>query len=102
MSKIFKDHWEIFGENIVQCVSVVAKKKSSPLIGYTAQGLGFRLSSHEKLCAERMKLLLKSIDDLNKKVSKLTTEMAQGQGAVKVLMALGALVVGILGYLNIK
>ena len=102
MSKIFKDHWEIFGENIVQCVSVVAKKKSSPLIGYTAQGLGFRLSSHEKLCAERMKLLIKSIDDLNKKVSKLTTEMAQGQGAVKVLMALGALVVGILGYLNIK
>ena len=102
MSKIFKDHWEIFGENIVQCVSVVAKKKSSPLIGYTAQGLGFRLSSHEKLCAERMKLLLKSIDDLNKKVSKLTTEMAQGQGAVKVLMALGAIVVGILGYLNIK
>ena len=92
----------MLGVSIVQCVSVVAKKKSSPLIGYTAQGIGFRLSSHEKLCAERMKLLIKSIDDLNKKVSKLTTEMAQGQGAVKVLMALGAIVVGILGYLNIK
>ena len=102
MSKIFKDHWEIFGENIVQCVSVVAKKKSSPLIGYTAQGIGFRLSSHEKLCAERMKLLIKQLDDLNKKVSKLAEEMSQGKGAVKVLMALGALVVGILGYLNIK
>ena len=74
------------------------KKKSS----VATIGLGYRLSSHEKLCAERMKLLLKSIDDLNKKVSKLTTEMAQGQGAVKVLMALGALVVGILGYLNTK
>ena len=80
----------------------MAKKKAKPLIGITAQGIGYRLSSHERLCAERMKLLLKSIDDLNKKVSKLTTEMAQGQGAVKVLMALGALVVGILGYLNIK
>ena len=74
------------------------KKKSS----VATIGLGYRLSSHEKLCAERMKLLIKSIDDLNKKVSKLTTEMAQGQGAVKVLMALGAIVVGILGYLNIK
>ena len=80
----------------------MAKKKIKPLVGITAQGIGFRLSSHERLCAERMKLLLKSIDDLNKKVSKLTTEMAQGQGAVKVLMALGAIVVGILGYLNIK
>ena len=80
----------------------MAKKKAKPLIGITAQGIGFRLSSHEKLCAERMKLLLKSIDDLNKKVSKLAEEMSQGKGAVKVLMALGALVVGILGYLNIK
>ena len=57
----------MLGVRIVQCVYVVAKKKSSPLIGYTAQGLGFRLSSHEKLCAERMKLLIKSIDDLNKR-----------------------------------
>ena len=47
----------------------MAKKKAKPLIGITAQGIGYRLSSHERLCAERMKLLLKSIDDLNKKVS---------------------------------
>ena len=83
-------------------MSVVAKKKSSPLIGYTAQGLGFRLSSHEKLCAERMKLLIKSIDDLNKKVSKLAEEMSQGKGAIKVLMAIGSIVVAVLGYLNFK
>ena len=76
----------------------MAKKKSSP----NTIGLGFRLSSHEKLCAERMKLLIKQLDDLNKKVSKLSEDISQGKGAVKVLMALGALVVGILGYLNIK
>ena len=76
----------------------MAKKKSS----VATIGLGYRLSSHERLCAERMKALLKSIDEINKKVSKLTEEMSQGKGAVKVLMALGALVVGILGYLNIK
>ena len=74
------------------------KKKSST----AAIGLGYRLSSHEKLCAERIKLLLKSIEDLNKKVSKLTEDMSKGKGAVAVLMALGALVIGILGFLNLK
>ena len=74
------------------------KRKSST----AAIGLGYRLSSHEKLCAERMKLLLRSIEDLNKKVSKLTEDMSKGKGAVAVLMALGALVIGILGFLNFK
>ena len=74
------------------------KKKSS----IAAVGVGYRLSSHEKLCAERMKLLLRSIEDLNKKVSKLTEDMSKGKGAVAVLMVLGALVIGILGFLNFK
>ncbi len=74
------------------------KKKSS----VAAIGVGYRLSSHEKLCAERMKLLLKSIEDLNKKVSKLTEDMSKGKGAVAVLMVLGALVIGVLGFFNIK
>ena len=74
------------------------KKKSST----AAIGVGYRLSSHEKLCAERMKLLLKSIEDLNKKVSKLTEDMSKGKGAVAVLMALGALVIGVLGFFNFK
>ena len=74
------------------------KKKSST----AAIGVGYRLSSHEKLCAERMKLLLKSIDDINKKVSKLTEDVSKGKGAVAVLMALGAFVIGVLGYFNIK
>ena len=61
-----------------------------------------RLSAHEKLCAERMKQLVKSIDVLNKKVSKLTEDVSKGQGAVAALMMLGALVIGVLGYFNIK
>ena len=76
----------------------MAKKKSS----VAAIGLGYRLSSHEKLCAERMKLLIKAIDDLKKNVSKLTEDVSKGKGAVAVLMALGALVIGILGFLNFK
>ena len=74
------------------------KKKSS----IASIGVGYRLSSHEKLCAERMKLLLRSIEDLNKKVSKLTEDMSKGKGAVAVLMALGALVIGVLGFFNFK
>tara|TARA_B100000029_G_C17301601_1_gene860885 strand:- start:225 stop:455 length:231 start_codon:yes stop_codon:yes gene_type:complete len=76
----------------------MAKKKSS----VATIGLGYRLSSHERLCAERMKQLLKSIDDINKKVSKLTEEMSQGKGAIKVLLAIGSIIVAVLGYLNFK
>ena len=74
------------------------KKKSSAAV----IGVGYRLSSHEKLCAERMKLILKAIDDLKKNVASLNDSMSKGKGAVAVLMALGALVIGVLGYFNIK
>ena len=74
------------------------KKKSS----VAAIGVGYRLSSHEKLCAERMKLLLKSIDELKKNVAILNDSMSKGKGGVAVLMAIGALVIGVLGYFNLK
>ena len=61
-----------------------------------------RLSAHEKLCAERMKQLLRSIDELKKTVSSLRDDVSKGKGAVAVLMTLGALVIGVLGYFNIK
>ena len=38
----------------------------------------------------------------HKKVSRLTEDMSKGKGGVAVLMTLGALIIGILGYLNIK
>ena len=46
--------------------------------------------------------MIQSIEDLNKKVSKLTEDMSKGKGAVAVLMALGALVIGVLGFFSIK
>ena len=78
------------------------KKKSKPLVGNNTLGLGYRLSSHEKLCAERMKQLLKSIDELKKNVAILNDSMSKGKGGVAVLMAIGALLIGVLGFLNIK
>ena len=80
----------------------MVKKKTVTPRNLVNASVGIRLSSHEKLCAERMKLLLKSIEDLNKKVSKLTEDMSKGKGAVAVLMVLGALVIGILGFFNFK
>ena len=64
--------------------------------------LGIRLSSHEKLNAERHNQILKSIDDLNKKVSKLSDEVSTGKGMVKVLVFLGTIAAACIGYLNIK
>ena len=78
------------------------KKKSKPLVGSNTLGLGYRLSSHEKLCAERMKQLITSINELKKNVAILNDSMSKGKGGVAVLMAIGALLIGVLGFLNIK
>ena len=64
--------------------------------------LGIRLSSHEKICAERMSLLLKSIEGLRKDVLQLKLQVAKGKGAVAVLVFLGTIVAAVFGYLNIK
>ena len=77
------------------------KKKISTKSLVNAQ-LGIRLSSHEKLCAERMKQLLKSIDELNKKVSKLSDEVSTGKGMVKVLVFLGTIAAACIGFFNLR
>ena len=64
--------------------------------------VGIRLSSHEKICAERMLNLQKSIDRLEKKVEHLTDSVSRGKGIVSVLVFLGTLGAGIIGYLNFK
>ena len=74
------------------------KKKSST----AAIGVGYRLSSHEKLCAERMKQLVTSINELKKNVAALNDSMSKGKGGVAVLMAIGALVIGVLGFFNFR
>ena len=69
---------------------------------FVNKSLGVRLSSHEKLCAERMSLLLKSIEGLRKDVLQLKLQVAKGKGAVAVLVFLGTIVAAVFGYLNIK
>ena len=69
---------------------------------YVEVSAGVRLSAHEKLCAERMKNLLSSIERLEKKVDTLSDSVSKGKGIVAVLVFLGGLAASILGYLNFK
>ena len=62
--------------------------------------ISFRLSSHEKVCAERMKTLFKSIDELKKEVKEMRADMNKGKGAVNFLLILGGLAGVILGFLK--
>ena len=64
----------------------MAKKKAVTAKNIVNTSLGIRLSSHEKLCAERMALLIKSIDALKKNVDELKIQVAKGKGAVAVLV----------------
>jgi len=77
----------------------MAKKSSASLVNAS---LGIRLSSHEKLCAERMKHLIKSIDELNRKVSKLSDDVSRGKGAVAVLIGIGTIIAACIGYFSIR
>ena len=76
------------------------KKKSITTLAQ--QSVGIRLSSHERLCSERMDNLLKSIQRLEKKVDTLSDSVSKGKGIVAVLVFLGSIAAACIGYLNIK
>jgi hypothetical protein len=83
-------------------VGMVKRKTNQTVKSYANTSVDIRLSSHEKICAERMKRLVSSIDELNKKVSKLSEDISKGKGIVSVLVFLGTLAAAVLGYLNLK
>jgi acid phosphatase family membrane protein YuiD len=73
------------------------RKKLTPR-EYAEVSAGIRLSSHEKLCAERMKVLNESIMELKKEVKSLRQDVSKGKGAVSVLVFVGTIIAGIVGY----
>ena len=77
------------------------RKKITPK-QYNEMATGVRLSAHEKICAERMKNLITSIERLEKKVDALQDNVSKGKGIVAVLVFLGSIAAGVLGYLNFK
>jgi len=77
-------------------------KKKNISKNYAELSAGIRLSAHEKVCAERMKNLIISIERLEKKVDTLSDSVSKGKGIVAVLVFLGSLAAGILGYFQMK
>jgi len=78
----------------------MTKKKSTTSLAQ--QSVGIRLSSHEKLCAERMNNLLASIERLEKKVDTLSDSVSKGKGIVAVLVFLGSIAAALIGFFNYK
>ena len=64
--------------------------------------VGIRLSSHEKICAERMKTLSKEISEMRQDIKALRADMNKGKGAVNVLIFLAGLVVAVAGYFKLN
>jgi uncharacterized coiled-coil DUF342 family protein len=61
---------------------------------------GIRLSTHEKICAERMKTLFKTMDEVKKEIKELRSDVSKGKGAINLLIILGGLVGVLLGFLK--
>ena len=76
----------------------MARKKLNPVQIFAEQTTGVRLSSHEKLCAERMENILKSIEEMRKEIKSLRQDVSMGKGGLRVILAVGTLVAGIIGY----
>ena len=76
---------------------VMPRKKITPK-EFSEVATGVRLSSHEKLCAERMNNILKSIDEMKKEIKSLRQDVSMGKGGLKVILAIGTCVVGLIGF----
>ena len=80
---------------------MVKKRKVTPK-EYAEYAAGVRLSAHEKLCAERMNRLIKSIDNLRKDVNDLKDNVSRGKGIVAVLVFIGIIADAVIGVLSWK
>ena len=69
---------------------------------YAQESVGIRLSSHEKLCAERMKKLDESIRELNTEVKQLRQDVSKGKGAVSLLVFLATIIATVIGVFQFK
>ena len=68
------------------------KKKINTASELTNAMTAVRLSSHEKICAERMKNLIKSMDELKKDVKEMKADMNRWKGAGGIIILLGGLI----------
>tara|TARA_R110002072_G_scaffold2417_1_gene20011 strand:- start:1524 stop:1763 length:240 start_codon:yes stop_codon:yes gene_type:complete len=74
--------------------------KKSPASKFADVATGVRLSSHEKLCAYRMKEIQDSIKELSLEVKSLRQDVLKGKGAISVLILLGSALAAIIGFFS--
>ena len=77
------------------------KKKITPK-QYADVSTGVRLSSHEKLCSERMKQLHESISEVNREVKQLRQDVSKGKGAVSLRAVISTIIATTIGYFQFK
>jgi len=75
------------------------RKKITPR-QYNEMAAGVRLSAHEKLCAERMKVLNENINELKREVKSLRQDVSKGKGAVSALILIGSFIAALIGYFS--
>ena len=78
----------------------MARKKVNPVQVYAEQTTGVRLSSHEKLCAERMNNILKALEETQKEIKTLRADINKGKGALWVLLVISGIVTGAFNYFS--
>ena len=71
------------------------KRKKQPI-----SATSVRLSAHERICAERMSTLIKTIDELRSDVKQLHSDMSKGKGVIAFLIIVGGLVGSVLAILK--
>ena len=76
------------------------RKKIITAKEFSEMSTGIRLSTHEKVCAERMKTLFKSMDEVKREIKELRADINKGKGAINFLLILGGFVGLLLGYLK--
>ena len=80
----------------------MARKKVLTPKEFSEVATGIRLSSHEKICAERMKALQEAINELRKEVKSLRQDVSKGKGMVQVLVFLGTIIATVIGVFQFK
>jgi hypothetical protein len=66
------------------------KRKKQP-----TSATSVRLSAHERICAERMQTLIKTIDELKVEVKDLRGDMNKGKGVIYFIIFLGGIATAI-------
>jgi|TARA_R100001530_G_scaffold86994_1_gene60591 hypothetical protein len=80
-------------------------KKSSTTVSakkliraYAEKNNSFRISTHEKVCAERMKTLFKAIDEMRVDIKNLHSDMNKGKGVISFLIIIGGIVGAVISF----